>query len=183
MADDRDARHHIEAAMHDPRISDRDGELVSREGLDDADVDQVVRVMQSLRGWHTAERGMSEASSKYMKLNVTDMRALRFLIAARNQQEIATPGALAEYLGISSASTTKLLDRLERGGHVVRAPHPSDRRALAISVTDATRVVARESVGRLHARRFAVAAALTPDEREVVIRFLDALSSTASDHD
>jgi hypothetical protein len=44
-------------------------------------------------------------------------------------------------------------------------------------------VVARESVGRLHARRFSVAAALAPDEREVVIRFLDALSATASDHD
>ena len=183
MADDPGSQHDIAAAMHDPRISDRDEQLVSREGLDDADVDQVVRVMQSLRGWHDAERTMSEASSKYMKLNVTDMRALRFLIAARNQDELATPGALSEYLGISSASTTKLLDRLERGGHVVRAPHPSDRRALAISVTDSTRVVARESVGRLHARRFAVAAALTPDEREVVIRFLDALSATASDHD
>jgi len=183
MADERDARHDIEAAMHDPRISDADEELVSREGLDDSDVDQIVRLMQSLRGWHTAERSMSEASSKYMKLNVTDMRALRFLIAARNQHEIATPGALAEYLGISSASTTKLLDRLEHGGHLVRAPHPTDRRALAISVTDATRVVARESVGRLHARRFAVAAELTPDEREVVIRFLDELSATASDHD
>jgi DNA-binding MarR family transcriptional regulator len=183
MADERGSRHDIEAAMHDPRISDREEELVSREGLDDADVDQVVRVMQSLRGWHDAERRMSEASSKYMKLNVTDMRALRFLIAARNQHEIATPGAVAEYLGISSASTTKLLDRLERGGHVVRAPHPSDRRALTISVTDATRAVARESVGRLHARRFAAAAALTPDEREVVIRFLDALSATASDHE
>ena len=167
--------------MHDPRISDRDEQLVSRAGMNDAEVDQVVRVMEALRGWHDAERRMSEASRRYMKLNANDMRALRFLIAARNQGELATPGALTDYLGISSASTTKLLDRLERGGHLVRSPHPSDRRALAISVTDETRAVARESVGRQHARRFAAAVALTPDEREVVIRFLDALSATDVD--
>ena len=178
---DGGSEHDIRGAMHDPRVFDEAAELVDRAGLDDADIDQIVRLMQSLRDWHDAARRMSEASSRYMKLNETDMRALRFLIAARNQGEIATPGALSDYLGISSASTTKLLDRLERGGHIVRAPHPSDRRALAITVTDETRAVARESVGRLHARRFAVAAALSPEEREVVISFLDALSATEGD--
>ncbi|GAA1780563.1 MarR family winged helix-turn-helix transcriptional regulator [Agromyces lapidis] len=178
MAETGEPAHDVRAAMHDPRVFDAGGELVDRTGLDDVEIDQIVRVMQSLREWHDAARRMSEASSRYMKLNETDMRALRFLIAARNQGEIATPGALSDYLGISSASITKLLDRLERGDHITRAPHPSDRRALAITVTDETRAVARESVGRLHARRFAAAAALAPAEREVVIRFLDALSAT-----
>ena len=63
MEDERHERHDIEAAMHDPRISDADEELVSREGLDDSDVDQIVRLMQSLRGWHTVERRMSAAST------------------------------------------------------------------------------------------------------------------------
>ncbi|WP_232331533.1 MarR family winged helix-turn-helix transcriptional regulator [Agromyces laixinhei] len=171
----------IESSMLDPRVIDHDEQLVSREGLDDADVDQIVRVMQSLRAWHETDRRMAEASRRYMKLNATDMRALRFLIAARNQSKVVKPGQLAEYLGISTASTTKLLDRLERGGHLVRAPHPTDRRALVISVTDTTRIVARESVGRTHARRFAVAAALTPHERDVVIRFLEALKGTETD--
>ncbi|QEO16138.1 MarR family transcriptional regulator [Agromyces intestinalis] len=165
--------------MLDPRIADRDSDLVDRAGLDDADVEQIVHVMRSLQAWHHAADRMSEASRRYMKLNQTDMRALRFLIATRAQGVIATPGAMSEYLGISSASTTKLLDRLERGGHIVRSPHPTDRRALAIAITDHTRRDARETVGRQHARRFAVAAALSPDEREVVIRFLDALAATA----
>jgi len=167
-------------AMHDPRVSDRDEELVARTGMSDDEVAQVVRVMESLRGWHDAAARMSAASERYMKLNHTDMRAIRFLIAARNQGAIATAGALAAYLGVSSAATTKLLDRLERAGHITRAPHPTDRRALAISVTDGTRHDARETVGRQHARRFAVAAALTSDEREVVIRFLDALTETGA---
>ncbi|MCM3659250.1 MarR family transcriptional regulator [Agromyces mediolanus] len=181
MADERERSRRVEAAMHDPRIVDRDEELVDRSGLADEEVDQVVRVMQALRGWHAAAEQMSEASRRYMRLNQTDMRAIRFLIAARNQGLVVTPGALAEHLGISSASTTKLLDRLERGGHVTRAPHPSDRRALAIAVTEHTRRDARETVGRQHARRFAAAAALAPEEREVVIRFLDALAATGQD--
>lgn len=177
----REPRASIADAMHDPRVTDRDEELVLRADMTEEQVSQVVRVMESLRGWHEAAQRMSEASERYMKLNHTDMRAIRFLIAAHNQGAVATPGALAAYLGISSAATTKLLDRLERGGHLTRAPHPTDRRALALAVTEHTRRDARETVGRQHARRFAAAAALTSDEREVVIRFLDALAATGDD--
>lgn len=180
---DEVAHHRVESAMHDPRIVDREEELVDRAGLSDDEVEQSVAVMQALRRWHLAAERMSASSRRYMKLNQTDMRAIRFLIAARNQGLVATPGALAGYLGISSASTTKLLDRLERGGHITRTPHPTDRRAVAVAVTEHTRRDARATVGRQHARRFAVAAALSPDEREVVVRFLDALAATEDAED
>ena len=83
-----------------------------------------------------------------------------------------TAGHLASHLGISTASTTKLLDRLQSGGHITRNPHPTDRRALQISVTPETRRSAHETVGRHHARRYHTAARLTPAERDIVIRFL-----------
>jgi DNA-binding MarR family transcriptional regulator len=128
--------------------------------------------MQALGGLRDAEQKLSEASLRYMKLNQTDMRALHFLIAFENTGATATPGAIAAHLGISTASTTKLLDRLERGGHITRSPHPSDRRALAIEITPETRRSAIETVGRQHARRFIAAARLSSEEREVVRRFL-----------
>ncbi|WP_395244753.1 MarR family winged helix-turn-helix transcriptional regulator [Agromyces sp. MMS24-K17] len=164
--------------MLDPRIADAAGELVHREHLSDDEVAHVVEVMRALRRWHLAAERMSEASNRYMKLNATDMRALRFLIAAHNQGEHVTPGQLSEHLAISTAATTKLLDRLERGRHIVREPHPGDRRSLVIRVTEHTRQDARETVGRQHARRFDVAAGLTAEERDVVIRFLDELAAT-----
>lgn len=164
--------------MHDPRLTDPRGELVDRTGMSEEDVDQVVRVMRALRDWHEAADRMSEASRRYMQLNETDMRALRYLIAAHNQTRLVTPGALSSYLGISTASTTKLLDRLERGGHVRRSPHPTDRRALTVAVTEATRADARQSVGRQHARRFRVAAAMSSTERETVIEFLEGMTAT-----
>ena len=43
---------------------------------------------------------------------------------------------IARHLGISSASTTALLDRLEKAGMVVRGSNPEDRRSILISVTD-----------------------------------------------
>jgi DNA-binding MarR family transcriptional regulator len=161
--------HTVEGSMHDPRVTDPRQELVNRADLDEASLDQIVRVMDAMRDWRQAESRMSEASRKYMKLGETDMRALRFLISAHNQSVLATPGAISDHLGISSASTTKLLDRLERGGHITRSPHPTDHE---------TRVAARETVGRQHARRFYAAARLTSEEREVVIRFLSDLSAT-----
>lgn len=169
--------------MMDPRVMDPDQELVQRAGLADRDVDQVVGVLEALRRWRETERRMSEASRRYMKLGDTDMRALRFIIAMQNHGRVVTPGAIAEHLGITTASTTKLIDRLAAGDHVRRFPHPSDRRSLAIEVTDETRRVARVSVGRTHARRFDVAARLTPREREIVTRFLDELAGSGEDGD
>jgi len=153
-------------------VSDPDGELVDRRGMSDEDVREISDLMQALGGLRDAEQKLSEASLRYMKLNQTDMRALHFLIALENGGATATPGAIAAHLGISTASTTKLLDRLERGGHITRSPHPSDRRALAIAITPQTRRSAIETVGRQHARRFIAAARLSSEEREIVRSFL-----------
>lgn len=166
-------------SMLDPRVIDPDEELVQRAHLTEEELGQVVRVLEAMQLWRDAERAMSEASRRYMKLGETDMRALRYIIAVQRHGAVVTPSAIASHLGISTASTTKLLDRLAAGDHIRRLPHPRDRRSLAIEVTEETRASARASVGRTHARRFDVAADLAPEEREVVIRFLEALAATA----
>jgi len=158
--------------IYDVDVSDPAGELVDRAGMSEEDIRGISGLMQALGGLRDAEQKLSEASLRYMKLNQTDMRALHFLIACENSSITATPGGISAHLGISTASTTKLLDRLERGGHITRSPHPSDRRALAIAITPQTRRSAIETVGRQHARRFIAAARLSSQEREVVRRFL-----------
>jgi DNA-binding MarR family transcriptional regulator len=158
--------------VYDVDVSDPRAELIDRSAVSAEDVRQISDLMRALGGLRDAEQKLSDASLRYMKLNQTDMRALHFLIACENREMLATPGAIAAHLDISTASTTKLLDRLERGGHITRSPHPSDRRALAIAITPDTRRSAIETVGRQHARRFAAAARLSPQEREVVTRFL-----------
>lgn len=159
-------------AVYDVDASDPQQILIDRGGIADPDVRQISELMAALGELRVAEEMLSEASRRYMRLNETDMRALHYLIVCAHQDLIATPGGISHHLRISSASTTKLLDRLERGGHIVRAPHPTDRRALAISITPETHQAAMETVGRQQSKRFYAAARLTPAERDVVIGFL-----------
>lgn len=156
--------------------SDPDQELFDRRGLSDEDIAQIDAMMAAMAALRSAEQELAEASRAYMELGETDMRALRFLIVCENTGTLATPGAIAQHLGISSASTTKLLDRLEAAGHARREGHPADRRARVIVIEPATRRAAMRTVGVQHARRAEAARRLAPAEREVVTRFLEDLA-------
>lgn len=158
--------------------SDPQGELIDRTGMDAESLQQIDRIMGEMGRLRAVERKISRVSQDYMKLNETDMRAIRFLISAQHTETPVTPSMLAKHLRITTASVTKMIDRLEMGGHVLRTPHPTDRRSLCITVTRETHLAAREQVGRHHASRFGAAQRLSPAEREVVIRFL---AETASD--
>ena len=160
--------------------NDPDGRLVDRAGVDRAVLAEVGELMAALGALRDAEEQISEASMRYMRLGRTDMRALHFLIVTANQGGIATPGAIAAHLGITTPSTTKLLDRLERGGHITRSRHPHDRRAWAIEITPETREAATRTVGAMHARRFHSAARLSSEERAVVTGFLRGMAADLS---
>ena len=162
----------IAANLYDLKSGDPNGELVDRSGMTADELEQINRLMRALADLRETEQAITQASEKYMKLSAQDMRALHYLIVAKNRREVVTPSMIASLLKISPASTTKLLNRLERGGHIVRHIHPTDRRAFAIEVTSGTEAAARRTVGRQHARRVHAAARLTEGERETVIRFL-----------
>lgn len=160
-------------SLYRVEASDPDSRLVDRSALSDADVAQIDRMMVAMARLRQAEEQLAEASTRYMKLNRTDMRALHFLIVCQHRGHLATPGDIAAHLGITTASTTKLLDRLARAGHITREPHPSDRRALVVRITPETHRSAMDTVGRQQARRFVVAARRSPAEREAIISFLE----------
>lgn len=163
----------VSARIYDVDSNDPEARLIDRTHVSEQELGEISEVMSALGRLRDAEQLLTEASQEYMKLGRSDMRALHYLIVARHSGTIATPSAIATHLKISSASTTKLLDRLEAGGHIVRTPHPSDRRALAITITDKTHEAAMQTVGRLQSKRFHAAARLNSAERATVIRFLD----------
>ncbi|MEG2715496.1 MULTISPECIES: MarR family transcriptional regulator [unclassified Glutamicibacter] len=162
--------------------SDPGQDLIKRAGIAPANLEQIDRIMAEMGRMRQIERRIMRSSQQFMKLNETDMRAIRKMISAKHAGQSVTPGALSQYLGISSASVTKMIDRLEAHGHVRRTRHPTDRRSQCVEVIEETHLAAREQVGRHHAKRFEVANAMSPEERDVVIRFLagtsDALESS-----
>src|SRR5690348_14220202 len=56
-------------------------------------------------------------------------------LLAINGQEARTPGRVAEVLGVSRATVTGLLDRLEAEGLITRAIDPQDRRCFILHLT------------------------------------------------
>lgn len=174
------ARDRIAERLYVANAAGGPSSLVDATGVAQEDVEQIARLMQALARLREAEQLLSEASSAYMRLSPQDMRALHYLIVAQQQGEIVTPGMIAQHLRISAASTTKLLNRLERDAHIVRSMHPSDRRAFMIDITPETESSAKQTVGRQQARRFYAAARLTSEERAVVTRFLTDMASEIS---
>lgn len=168
-----------EMSLLDPRTMDPEQELISLADFDGQDIDQIVEVMESMRRWRLTERRLNEASQKYMKLGENDMRAVRFMIASQRHGTMATASQVARHLGITTASVSRMIDRLVEGGHIRRLPHPQDRRSTALEVTEQTQTIARQSVGQNHAKRFYAIGDLTAAERAAVIKFFDAMSATA----
>ena len=110
-------------------------------------------------------------------LNTTDLMALYFV---RNVAGQATPKLLAENLGLTSGATAILLNRLEQRGLIQRAPHPSDRRAVLLSLGPAASaegiVQVRQYLREANAEIFDT---LAPGERMIVTKFLgDMLENT-----
>lgn len=166
--------------LYDVKSSDPRSELIDRSGMSPADIAQIGHLMKALSGLRDVERAVGEASARYMALSPQDMRALHYLIVAGHSGEIVTPGMLGSHLEMSPASVTKMLNRLEKGEHIVRKVHPVDRRAFALEVTDVTRAEAMQTLGKHQARRFDSAKRLSSEEREVVIRFLEDMTQELS---
>ncbi|MFI1255525.1 MarR family winged helix-turn-helix transcriptional regulator [Streptomyces netropsis] len=63
-------------------------------------------------------------------MHPTDVQALSLLTAAPGP---LTVKQIADMTGLTTGSATRLVDRLERGGYVVRAPDQQDRRRVLVT--------------------------------------------------
>lgn len=132
----------------------------------------VLDVLLAVRAFSDAMDRMHGGMKDDMDMNASDLSALRMLIMREQRGDPVSPHDLAEHLRISTASTTKLLDRLTVSGHVERRPHPTDRRARVIVLTDRSRRTFFEHFGeRLQAMR-GVADRYSDAELAVIARFL-----------
>ncbi|QJU54608.1 MarR family transcriptional regulator [Herbiconiux sp. SALV-R1] len=131
-----------------------------------------LEVLTELRAYRAAEEAMRRRTRESMKMGENDLTALRFLLKAQREGRVVTPGALAEHLGMKSASVTVMLDRLTRSGHLSREPHPTDRRSLAVTATPGSDEEVRQTLGEMHRRMMAVATGLDARAALVVRTFL-----------
>ncbi len=90
---------------------------------------RVINIIPSVMRWiHTEVR-----QQKSTCLTIPQLRALAFV----QINPCLSLAALAEYLGVTSASTSTMVERLVQKEFLTRAEHPKLRRQVILSLTDA----------------------------------------------
>ena len=136
-------------------------------------------VLAALRTYRAAEERMSARTRSAMGMGATDMSALRRVISAARAGHPLTATELAGSLNISTASTTKLIDRLVSLGHVERRSHPTDRRSLVLEPTETSGIAVRGALSGAHGRMRDAAGGLSAEDAAILVRFFDAATAVA----
>ena len=103
-----------------------------------------------------------------LEVNSTDLSAMEHLMT----EGPLTPSELADRLGVTTAATTLVVDRLVALGHVERHPHPRDRRKVVVKPAPASVARAVDELLPVIGGVSVLAADLTAAERAVVETFL-----------
>ncbi|MFJ4046013.1 MarR family winged helix-turn-helix transcriptional regulator [Microbacterium sp. NPDC089987] len=145
------------------------------------EVDSANQIIDALRRYQEADDAMHARARDSSSMSDNEIRIIQFLLTAAGNGHTVTPTALSKHLGVTSASMTALLDRLERAGAIERVRHPSDRRSLVISATPLAEQTVGAPVLAFQQATREIAADLTDVEHAAVVRFLDRLTGAMDD--
>ncbi len=132
----------------------------------------VLEAMRAVRAFSDAMDRMHGTLRGDMDMNASDLAALRMLIVREQRGHWVSPHDIASHLAISTASTTKLLDRLTRSGHLERRPHPHDRRARIVVLSEAARTEFYRHLGARMTKMRVAVESYSDDELRAIVRFL-----------
>lgn len=148
---------------------------------DESSTRRAVEVLAAMRSYRVAEVSMRRRTREKMAIGETDLIAIKYLLRQQREGELVGGKDLAAYLSISSASTTVLIDRLVRSGHLLRKPHPSDRRGIVVEATAESDREVRETFDRMHRSMLEVAEDLKAPEAEAIVNFLRRMSAAVDE--
>lgn len=116
------------------------------------------------------------------RMHPTDVDALTLVQAAQDSGKPITAGALGEALGVTSGAITALVDRLQRAGNLRRVPDGRDRRKVLLENSEEGRVLTEQYLAPVRRRSEEVMDQFTPDELDVVSRYLHATAAAMAAH-
>lgn len=111
-------------------------------------------------------------------LGMNDVVALEHLV----RRSDLGPADVASLLGITTASATVLVDRLEVAGHVERRMHPGDRRRKQLIVTQHAQEEMLRTLTPLFDMHRNIDQHYSPDEQAVIESYLSRVSHDYQEH-
>lgn len=118
------------------------------------------------------------AIGRKLGLNITDSECLSVL----GTKGISTPTELAHYTGLTTGSTTAMLDRLEKAGFITRRPNPADRRGVLIEINQESPKTTGPMVAGVQKAHRELIASYSAAELEVIADFLARFSQNVKEH-
>jgi len=122
---------------------------------------------------------MGQAAADRIGINATDLNCLNILSFSGHM----TAGELARATGLTTASITGVIDRLEEAGYVSRERDPSDRRRVVVTLAldQAMRNVASVFLPVLRDWR-EMAARYSDDELRLIVDFYGRMEQVFRNH-
>lgn len=116
------------------------------------------------------------AVARKAAISTSELQALRYLVRGS-----CGPVELSHLLGVTSAASSGVVDRLAARGHVRRRPHPDDGRRTQVEVTESGRREVEALMGPVAARLAETDELLNDEERAVVGRYLAEVTDALRD--
>jgi DNA-binding MarR family transcriptional regulator len=128
---------------------------------------------------------LQRESLREHRLSFSEYSVLRLLQRAPKRR--LAPSILAEAIVCTSGAMTKLVDRLEKAGHVSRSPDPNDRRGVLVRLEATGNRVANAAARSYQKARDRVLGQLDPSSAESIQmnlqRLLEALETDRNEHE
>jgi DNA-binding MarR family transcriptional regulator len=84
----------------------------------------------------------------------------------------STPTEIARYTGLTTGSTTAMLDRLEKAHFISRKPNPKDRRGILIEINETYMQAVRPCISSLQKAHTNLFTRYSDKELKVIVDFL-----------
>lgn len=123
--------------------------------------------LEALRELLEVSAKVGPAIAQRASLSRSELQALELLIAAP-----MGPAELARRLGVTTAASSGIVDRLTARGHVERLPHASDGRRTQVRVTDTGEAEVVAHLSPMFRALVALDSTLEESERAVVESYL-----------
>ncbi|GGL90491.1 MarR family transcriptional regulator [Curtobacterium sp. Csp1] len=142
-----------------------------------------VDVLNALRRYRSAESAAQRRAREALGIGENALLALRILLDAEATGRAVNSKELADRLEITPASTSALVDRLVRSGHVERHADPHDRRGVILTASGGSMRQVLQVIDELDTRTLEVAEHLPQSDMGVVVAFLEEMARVVDQDD
>lgn len=118
------------------------------------------------------------AMGRKLGLNITESDCLSFL----GIKGTATPTEISHYTGLTTGSTTTMLDRLEKKNFIRRKANPNDRRGILVEINEEYAAVAFPLVSGIQKAHRDLIDSYTDAELETITSFLTGFAKNLAEH-